>query len=184
MRPAWEQRLKDWKLIGEAMQPFILILGVIGAVATFAASEWHSAQGRDKEARDRLEARSQPFFQKQLDTYAEATRVVARLAVTPQSDPTYAQAVAHFWELYWGSLSLVESESKDRMKFEDCRAVEPMMVDFCLAYVSPKDPSRCISPGSDQEKLALDLAHHAALEIKDRWKDGLPVAPDKCKEKR
>ena len=181
MNAKWEQRAKDWKLIGEALQPFFLTLAAIGAAVTFLVSELHKAQDREIEAKDRLETRSLAFYQKQLDTYAEATRIAARLAVTPASDPGYPATVARFWELYWGDLSLVESQTEDRVKFDDCHAIEEMMVNICETYVSPTDPGRCTSPSRVPEKLALELAHHAAREIKSRWISGQPGMPDKCK---
>ena len=181
MNAKWEQRAKDWKLVGEALQPFFLTLTAIGAAITFGVSEFHKAQDREIEANDRLETRSLAFYKKQLDTYAEATRIAARLAVTPASDPGYPATITRFWELYWGDLSLVESLTEDRMKFDDCHAIEEMMVNICETYVSPKDPGRCTSPDHVPEKLALGFARHAAREIKSRWISGQPPMPDKCK---
>src|SRR5258708_35013444 len=109
MNAQWEQRAKDWKLIGEALQPFFLTLSAIGAAGTFLVSEIHKSEDRTKEALDRAEARSLPFYQKQLDIFAEAARVSARLATTPETDPNYPAAIGRFWELYWGDLSMVET---------------------------------------------------------------------------
>lgn len=158
MNPKWERLAKDSKMVGDALQPLVLIVSAIAAVVTFYTSERNKAADRAREARDRAEVRSLPFYQKQLDIYAEAARVSARLASTPESDPGYPVVVGRFWELYWGDLGFVESSD-----------VASRMVSICRAYVSAKDPERCTTTDKAGQGLALDLAHQAASEIKARW---------------
>jgi hypothetical protein len=161
MNAAWERRANSMKLIGEALQPFIVIVSALGAVVTFTVSETDKAHDRAKEAIDRAEARSAPYYQRQLDIYAEATRIAARLASLPDTDPSYPATVARFWELYWGDLGFVESS-----------AIAAKMASICRSYVSKDKPERCAAGIGDGQGLALDLAHLAANEIKARWVEG------------
>ena len=145
----WQRTATNLKLIGDAIQPFALIFSVIAAVFTFAVSE------RDKYI-DRQVELSQPFYQKQLDLYTETSRVIARLATTQEGDPEHAAALARFWELYWGDLSLVESPP-----------VDSLMADLCKNYVSRKDPSRCFA--NDVAAAAHDFASENQRELNARW---------------
>jgi hypothetical protein len=145
----WQRTATDLKLIGEAIQPFALIFSVIAAVYTFAISE------RDKYL-DRQVELSQPFYQKQLDLYTETSRVIARLATTHEGDPEHTTALARFWELYWGDLSLVESQP-----------VDSLMADICKNYVSKKDPSRCVA--NEVAAAAHDFANENERELSERW---------------
>lgn len=158
MKVKWEQLAKDSKTIGDAFQPLVLIVSAITAAVTFVVSEQNKAEDRAREARDRAEARSLPFYQKQLDIYAEAARVSARLASIPESDPAYPAVVGRFWELYWGDLSFVESSD-----------VAARMVNICRTYVSARNPQRCTTRDEAGQGLAIDLARQAAQEIKARW---------------
>jgi hypothetical protein len=70
---------------------------------------------------------SRPLARSWKNSYAEAARVCARIASAHDG----ADAVARFWELYWGELALVEN-----------REVEAEMVRFgqALQYM-PEDRS-------------------------------------------
>ena len=145
----WQRAATDLKLVGEAIQPFALIFSVIAAVYTFAVSEHDKYLDRQVEL-------SQPFYQKQLDLYTETSRVIARLATTREGEPAHAAALARFWELYWGDLSLVESPP-----------VDSLMADICKNYVSKKDPSRCFA--NDVAAAAHDFANENERELSERW---------------
>jgi len=158
MNVKWQKLVKDLRTISEALEPIVVIVSAITAVLTFSVSELYKAEDRDKETLDRAEARSLPFYQKQLDIYADAARITARLATTPENDPNRPALVERFWELYWGDLNLVESSN-----------IAARMDDICRTYVSAKSPERCTMTDKTGQGLALDLANQAAKEIKTRW---------------
>jgi hypothetical protein len=158
MNAKWARLIGNLKTVSEALEPLVVIVSAITAVVTFSVSELYKAEDRDQEILDRAEARSLPFYEKQLDIYAEAARITARLATTPESDPSRPALVERFWELYWGDLNLVESSD-----------IAAKMDNICRAYVSAKNPERCTMTDKPGEGLALDLANQAAREIKARW---------------
>ena len=150
MDARWVRRAEALQLIGQAAQPFVLL----GALVTFGLSEWHKSTERSIEL-------SRPYYEKQLDLYLESARVAARLAALKKDDPSYPETVNRFWELYWGELAFVESES-----------VERLMVEICRTYVSPENKSRCTSSPDSHQGQALALAHHESQEIRRRWTGG------------
>jgi len=94
-----------------------MLIAVIGTTISlcWGVWTWHVTQ-RDKrrsEHRDaerlaetrRIEA-TRPFLEKQLVLYGEAALICGRIA----SSPTESNAIARFWELYWGELALFENE--------------------------------------------------------------------------
>ena len=158
MNAKWQKLVKELRTISEAVEPLVVIVSALAATATFFVSELDKAEDRAKETLDRAEARSLPYYQKQLDIYADAARITGRLASVPENDPSYPTLVARFWELYWGDLNLVESP-----------AVAAKMDDICRTYVSAKNPERCTMTDKAGQGLAIDLANQAAKELKVRW---------------
>lgn len=158
MNAKWEKLVTNLRTISEAVEPLVVIVSALTAVVTFSVSELSKAEDRDREALDRAEARGLPFYQKQLEIYAEAARITARLASTPESDPSRPALVEQFWALYWGDLNLVESSN-----------IAARMGDVCRTYVSTKNPERCTMTDKAGQGRALDLANQAAKEIKARW---------------
>jgi hypothetical protein len=164
----WSVSAKRLKSFGDAIQPFVVIFSAVGAVVTFAISE------HDK-AIDRVAELSQPFYQKQLDVYAESSRVVARLAIITKEDPTYRETITRFWELYWGDLALVESQTSEAANYSDEKSVEQLMVAACLKYVSADDPNKCTSTSGTPFEQAITLAHRQRDELQRRWLKGRPA---------
>ncbi len=97
----------------------------------------------------RIEA-TQPFLQKQLALYIEATTVVAKIATSDNEDEV-AAATRRFHELYWGELALVERD-----------AVAGAMVSFRNALISN-------APQSELQPLSLALARACRNELALSW---------------
>jgi len=94
------------------------LAAIVGALVTFVwgVYQYFDARTRDADIR-RLEA-IEPFLDRQLKLYKEATQVTAAIATT--TDPVErAKATSRFWALYYGELALVED-----------RYVEAAMVAF------------------------------------------------------
>jgi hypothetical protein len=51
----WRKRCADFKRVGDAIQPFVIVIGAIAGVLTYIASEADKIQ-------DRFEERSKPYF--------------------------------------------------------------------------------------------------------------------------
>jgi hypothetical protein len=79
MNEKWHRRAGDWKLIGEALQPFFLTLSALSAVVTFVWAEVEEVHGREKEAKDRMFEARKPYLAKQLELYSATTSVVGSL---------------------------------------------------------------------------------------------------------
>lgn len=154
-------------------ETFKVLIAVVGASVSFCWGLWTwRIARRDKleterregerlsEAR-RIEA-TRPFLEKQLDLYAEAARVCARIASAHDG----ADTVARFWELYWGELALVEN-----------REVEAKMVRFgqALQYM-PEDRS-------ELRHRALELAAACRASLARSWGVDAWVAPDLASER-
>ncbi|HXD95926.1 MAG TPA: hypothetical protein VN646_05265 [Candidatus Acidoferrum sp.] len=135
---------KTLKWIGAVVALGGLALGVVNYLATVR---------RDVETRN-LEARKQ-YLTRQLDLYTEATRSAAKIATAKPGSPDHAKALARFWELYWGELSMVENS-----------AVEGAMRNMgdCLN-------GQC-SGCPNLQRCSLDLAHACRRSLADSW--GVP----------
>lgn len=144
------------------------LLKIAGVSAAFCWSvwTWRAAQRDKLEARQRQNERwsdarrieaTRPFLEKQLELYAEAARVCARIASAERDN----DAIARFWELYWGELALVEN-----------REVEAGMVSFgqALQYM-PSDRS-------ELRQRALELAGACRKSLARSWGVDAWVAPD------
>jgi hypothetical protein len=135
---------KTLKWIGAVVALGGLALGVMNYLTTIR---------KDAETRN-LEARKQ-YLTRQLDLYTDTTRAAAKIATLAPESPEHARALARFWELYWGELSMVES-----------RAVEGAMKSMgdCLSG----DCHRC----PNLKQCSLDLAHACRRSLADSW--GVP----------
>ena len=150
-----------------------VLIAVVGASVSFCWGLWTwrisrrdqlDAQRREGERQSearRIQA-TRPFLEKQLELYAEAARVCARIA----SAHNGADAVARFWELYWGELALVEN-----------REVETKMVQFgqALQYMS--------EDRSELRRRALELAAACRASLARSWGVDAWVAPDLASER-
>jgi hypothetical protein len=147
----WRKFAEDSKIVGEALQPFVIILGGIFAVGTYMVSEGHIREERTIELR-------RAYDEKQLELYLDASRVAAHLAAVPADDSEHEALLARFWELYWGQLAFVESPD-----------VEAKMVKVCELYVSRDDTSRCHAGTGSNLGAAIELARVGSEEVKARW---------------
>jgi hypothetical protein len=147
----WRRVAEDCKIVGEALQPFALVVAGAFVLVTYVVSEGHVREERAIELR-------RAYDEKQLELYAEAARVSAHLASAPADDPDRRANVARFWELYWGELAFVESTE-----------VETKMVDVCERYVSSDDPSKCHATDQSTAGAAISLARTGSTEVRTRW---------------
>ena len=145
-----------------------VLIAVVGASVSFCWGVWtwrvsHRdklfADERDQEryAQTRRIEATRPFLEKQLALYGEAARVCAQIA---SSSPA-PEAVARFWELYWGELALVENKD-----------VEAAMVSFGnTLHFSPEDKS-------ELQQRALRLALACRVSLAKSWGVEAWVTPD------
>ena len=92
----------------------------------------------------------QPFLERQLRLFEEATQTVAFLATTSDS-PDRAKRLERFWQLYWGELALVEHGK-----------VESAMVAF----------GNALNAGADQKRLqqlSLNVTYACRNELAESW---------------
>jgi hypothetical protein len=102
---------------------------------------------------------TRPFLEKQLALYAEAALICARLATSPGD----GNALARFWELYWGELALVENND-----------VERAMVAFKNALViTPEDEDAL-------KDCALNVAKSCRISLARSWGVEAWVSPDQA----
>ncbi len=164
-----------------------MIGGIITAVVSFrtykdeqtarATEQAARADAQEQHAKEILAATKReleaPYQEKKLALYLDAARVLAHLAATPDVDKEKTEG--RFWELYWGELAFVKSQTKNP-NGDTPPSVEQLMVQFCHIYFQT-DPRRCTSaPGSGGtvpqptliENAAIEMAHQASKEIRDR----------------
>lgn len=156
----WRRWVSSSKLIGEALQPFALVLGGAIALVTYLHSVMNDRDLREREL-------SRAFYEKQLDLYLESARIAARLAAT-KDDPDREKTITRFWELYWGELALVESQASGQCP-KGSKSVEGLMVGICTAYVSKDEPDKCHASRNPNLASAINLAHQESNEIRERW---------------
>lgn len=110
LNPAKETRelIKFWLDCAQALS---IPLAIIGIAVTY----WWNADSRARELR-------KPFDEKQLQLYADAGRVAARLAFTDNAQANADGTWIRFWELYWGELPFVESPEMRSHMFDFCKS--------------------------------------------------------------
>jgi hypothetical protein len=104
-----------------AVVPWLISLFTIGTTLWVATQQMKAG-------------RLQPFRQKQLDLYIQATEAAGRLASETNEDE-WEKARTTFWRLYWGPLCIVEDKDVER------RMVE-------LGELVPQEP---LSPDTNEE---------------------------------
>jgi hypothetical protein len=128
-------------------------LKVLTVLIGFATLGWgmyqFNANQRAQAETRRIEA-TQPFLDRQLALYTEATQAAATLATSDDPD-RLAAANARFWSLFWGELALVEDVD-----------VEAAMVDFG-AKLNDGAPRKAI------EQASLKIAHACRNSLADAW---------------
>ena len=133
---------------------------ILQAIAIVFAGAW-AAWTYHQQVRREYE---KPYYEKQLGLYLDAARVVANLATLPEGTERQ-KAVQRFWELYWGELAFVESNS-----------VEGMMRNYCDQIF---DVSHCDHLQSPNPRLgdALNFSHLASQEIRQHWRPTVSEQP-------
>lgn len=143
-------------------------IAILGGIATFAWSSYtyfdtahlerdklagERAQQEDERARATAAQRiaaMQPFLERQLRLFEEATQTAAFLATTVES-PDRAKRIEKFWQLYWGELALVEHGK-----------VEAAMVAFGDALTDGTDKTQL-------QQLALKITYACRNELAESW---------------
>jgi hypothetical protein len=129
-------------------------IGTVGALIGAAVALWQYIDASQKQFQA-------PIWQKQVELYTSATETIARLAFT--KDPTeWKNARIRFWELYAGSLILVEDNT-----------VAEGMVDFGKRLKVVGDD---LSKRDDEfEQSAIRLSYTFRKSIEDSVGSNLPA---------
>jgi hypothetical protein len=136
-------------------------LAIIGAGGWAAFTYHHQTQDENQRALAQAQAVGRelrrPYYEKQLNLYLEASKVVSDLATLVEGDER-KKAEQRFWELYWGELAFVESS-----------VIEGMMRSYCDKLF---DASKCDHQLSPNPRLgdALNFSHQARDEIRGQWR--------------
>lgn len=138
-------------------------VAIIGGGAWAAWTYHHQVQDEKDQAKGHTQAvereLERPYYEKQLNLYLEASKIVADLATLPDGEER-KQAEQRFWELHWGELAFVESPT-----------VEALMKGFCVRlYDTPlSNPPKCTHREDTPIGDALNFSHTARDEIKTHW---------------
>ena len=92
------------------------------------------------------------YWDKQMSLLFDATETTAKIATLSANDPKRINAVAAFWQLYWGPMTVVES------KCERCDPVDQAMIRFgrCLKDPAAEKPvDACDTQELEQRSIAL-----------------------------
>jgi hypothetical protein len=124
------------------------IAGVAGAVAWAFKFREERQQHRNERLHHLeilLRESQKTFLDRQLQIYFEAVKAVAQLG-TLVNGPTFGELKERFWELYWGALSVVESQDVENKMVTIGKILKA--VDFIRA----QDKSAGVA-GNDREQL-------------------------------
>jgi len=168
MDEKWHKRAADWKLVGEALQPFFLGFGAIGAVLTFVVAEIDMADGREKEAKDRTFEARKPYLAKQLDLYSETISVVGLLmSVSPNAGDDFGNVLRRWTTLYLSELPLVADQP--------CVATRLSAVDKAVwAYYEAPSKDERKSRRVALKSAACDLAFAMQSAVSKTWDTSQP----------
>lgn len=149
----------NWKKAGSTINTWVPTIMI---VVTAGVGIWQYSDAQQFEA-------ARPFLQKQLDLCIEASDAAAALATAAQPGPVTA-AMERFWQLYYGSLHIVEDTGTE--------SVAARMVTFGDTLKKlPADPVTLAAIGRDQRKLdipSLDIAKACRKLIEKNWKSVVP----------
>ena len=137
---------------------YVTILGAVAAFFWGAFQYFHgidlerAKQRKEQEAATAVQkiAASQPFLERQLKLFEEATQTAAFLATVPDS-PERPKKLERFEQLYWGELALVEHGP-----------VESAMVRFRTGL-------KAGVPAEELQQLSLGIAHACRDELAKSW---------------
>ena len=140
----------DWKAYASTINT------VVATVAIVAGGIWgvwqYREEGEKQRAAQRFEA-AKPFLQRQQDLCFEASDSASALAIATDPDHV-AKALERFWQLYYGSLRIVEDTGAN--------SVAESMVKFGdLLQALPHDSASLAAMEPNARKLALPSLHLA-----------------------
>lgn len=149
------------QLIPSTFSEIVALLGVLGAVVSFAWGifVWQGQAILTAETR-RIEA-TKPFLERQLKLYTEVSQVVAILATAEEPGETL-RARKRFLELYWGELALVENN------------------DVAEAMVKVKAAMERGAGTEELQSLSLILAHACRNSLARSWSVDIWTLPDRA----
>ncbi|QIF02168.1 hypothetical protein [Roseimicrobium sp. ORNL1] len=158
----WQRlELEREKLRFERQGVLFRYVAILGAIGTFIWGAYTHFDGlrreQAKQAGEREQAiavqkiaASQPFLERQLKLFEEATQVAAYLSTVSDS-PDRAKKSERFEQLYWGELALVEKGP-----------VEAAMVQFRKALMAG-------APLEELRRHSLAIAHACREELAESW---------------
>lgn len=163
----------DWQKYASTINTLVATVAIV-ASGLWAYYEYETqANLALVQAKLALEAQqfeaAKPFLQRQLDLCVEASNAAATLA-SAQDPERVAAAMDRFWELYWGSLHIVEDFGDD--------SVEDMMFDFGKKVEKlPSDAKILAALDAGERGLkfdSLDLAKACRRLIEQSWQSVVP----------
>jgi hypothetical protein len=157
------------KFYADVLQALAIIAAGLWAAFTYHVQSREQAQ-RAKEQAEAIQRELQrPYDEKKLSLYLDAARVLAHLAANPSSTEK-TKMETRFWELYWGELAFVETQTNEPGVAQP--SIEGLMVRFCHQYFGV---AKCHASDNPNLVNALLLSHQASREIKDRWKGAISI---------
>lgn len=140
----------DWKAYASTINT------VVATVAIVAGGIWgvwqYREEGEKQRAAQRFEA-AKPFLQRQQDLCFEASDSASALAIATDPDHV-AKALERFWQLYYGSLRIVEDTGPNSV-------AESMVKYGDLLQALPHDSVGLAAMEPNARKLALPSLHLA-----------------------
>jgi len=143
----------------------IAVIGGLWVLHTYPES-------REKEFR-------KSYWDKQMSLLFDATEITAQIATLPPGDSTRDTAIAAFWKLYWGPMTVVES------KCERCDSVDQAMIAFGRCLSDPADgksKENCSTRELEQRSITLGKA--ARDSIGASWDKKLESLTQGCPSDR
>jgi len=140
----------DWKAYASTINT------VVATVAIVAGGIWgvwqYREEGEKQRAAQRFEA-AKPFLQRQQDLCFEASDSASALAIATDAEHV-AKALERFWQLYYGSLRIVEDTGPDSV-------ADNMMKFGNLLQALPHDSAGLAAMEPGARKLVLPSLHLA-----------------------
>ena len=156
----------DWHKYASTINTLVATLAIL--VSGFIAFEQYKSEAKQVRETQQFEA-AKPFLQRQLDLCVEASDAAATLASARDAD-RIATALDRFWELYFGSLHIVEDTGEN--------SVEAKMILFGrIVNKLPSDSKDLVVLGSEQRGLndaSLEIARACRRLIEQGWQSVVP----------
>lgn len=167
----------DWHKYASTINTLVVTLAIvisgIWAIIQYKSEATKERTRADTQAVETLIAQqfeaAKPFLQRQLDLCIEASDAAATLASARDAN-RIATALDRFWELYFGSLHIVENTGT--------KSVESNMVAFGkIVSELPSDPNVLSVTDSKQRGLndaSLEIAKACRRLIEQGWQSVVP----------